>query len=305
MATGESYRSMAFAFRISHSYISVLIKDCLRVLRRHLVPLVLPSPSHNDLKQNSSIFYTKWNFPHCVAAIDGKHVRIKCPNNSGSLFFNYKEYFSIVLLAMVDADCKFIAVDVGSYGKEGDSGIFAKSVMGQLVYSGQFFPPDEELPVLEKKMPYVIIGDEAFRLHKHIMKPFTRTAARGNKEKTIFNYRLSRARRVTENAFGLLSQVFRIFNTPIAISLESCDDLILSACCLHNLLRTAYLEQSGKPYFEYDSSEQPTVGLVPLVRLGGFANNDGFDIRQCFATFFSNQGSVEWQDRHVFRLSST
>lgn len=133
MATGESYRSMAFAFRISHSYISVLIKDVLGVLRRHLVPLLLPSPSHNILKQNSSNFNTKWNFPHCVAAIDGKHVRIKCPNNSGSLFFNYKEYFSVVLLAMVDADCKFVAVDVGSYGKEGDSGIFAKSDMGKLV----------------------------------------------------------------------------------------------------------------------------------------------------------------------------
>lgn len=69
------------------------------------------------------------DFPNCVGAIDGKHVRVVCPNKSGSLYYNYKNYFSIVLLAIVDAKYKFLAIDVGSYGKEGDSGIFAKSSM--------------------------------------------------------------------------------------------------------------------------------------------------------------------------------
>ena len=81
-------------------------------------------------------FSAKWNFPNCIGAIDGKHIRVVCRKNSGSLFFNYKNYFSIVLLALVDADYKFIAIDAGSYGKEGDSGIFEKSVMGQQIRTG-------------------------------------------------------------------------------------------------------------------------------------------------------------------------
>lgn len=242
MATGESFRSLAFAFRISHSYISVIIKDTLNAMCRHLISLFLPSPNLENLKENSREFLQKWNFPHCVAAIDGKHIRIFCPDQSGSLFFNYKDYFSLVLLAMVDANSRFVAVDVGSYGKEGDSGIFAKSAMGRQVYSGNFVPPDELLAGLNKAMPYVILGDEAFRLHKHVMKPYTKAAAHADKTKAIFNYRLSRARRLSENAFGLLCQVFRVFFTPIAIKPETCDKLLLAACCLHNLLRNAYLE---------------------------------------------------------------
>lgn len=57
-------------------------------------------------------FYVKTGMPHCLGAVDGKHVQIFCPKNSGSLFYNYKKNFSIVLMAVCDADYNFIFVDV-------------------------------------------------------------------------------------------------------------------------------------------------------------------------------------------------
>lgn len=96
--------------------------------------IVMPQPTNETFKKNAESFLFRWNYPNCVAAIDGKHIRIKCPKNSGSLYFNYKEYFSIVLLAIVDADCKFVAIDVGSYGREGDAG-----KVNQVVYRSNYF----------------------------------------------------------------------------------------------------------------------------------------------------------------------
>lgn len=151
--------------------------------------IFLPDLSTIDLNKKASEFCTKWKFPNCVLAIDGKHVRIRCPEKTGSLFFNYKDYFSIVMLAMVDANYKFSTVDVGSFGREGDSGIFLKFAMGQQILDGSFgFPEKKQLPGSDKVLPYVIVGDESFRLNPNIMKPYTRQSARHDKSKAVFNY---------------------------------------------------------------------------------------------------------------------
>jgi hypothetical protein len=59
--------------------------------------------------------------------------------------------------------------------------------------------------------PHVIVGDEAFPLKTYLMRPYPGSKSKGNNEKSIFNYRLSIARRVVENAFGILSQKFPVF----------------------------------------------------------------------------------------------
>ena len=84
-----------------------------------------------EWKVVASHFNEKWNFPHCVGAVDGKHIVIKSPINSGSLYYNYKSTFSIILMALVDACNRFLCVDIGAYGRQSDAGVFANSEMGQ------------------------------------------------------------------------------------------------------------------------------------------------------------------------------
>jgi len=66
----------------------------------------------------------KCSFPHAIFAMDGKHVVIQAPNLSGSEFYNYKNSFSIVLFALVDANYNIMYVDVGCQGRISDGGVF-------------------------------------------------------------------------------------------------------------------------------------------------------------------------------------
>lgn len=288
LATGESYRSLAFAYRISPSAICNFVPLVLAALRDKLVPVFLPPPNEIDWEEKAKEFWIRWGYPNCVAAIDGKHVRLVAPSNSGSLFFNYKGYFSIVLLAMVDANCKFLVVDVGSYGKEGDAGIFAKSQFARLVQNESIFPPPRHLPGSNIMLPHVIVGDEAFRLSEHVMKPYCKKQVLEDPRKRKFNYHLSKARRVSENAFGLMSVTFRIFFTPINIKPEVADLITVVCCCLHNMLREEYLS-----FHRYDIDESvtieefPTDNMIPLTGRGGFAQAEGFHVRSRFTDYFN------------------
>ncbi|KAK5637903.1 hypothetical protein RI129_000131 [Pyrocoelia pectoralis] len=270
----------------------------------------MPVPTKEDLLNRAAEFSSKWNFPNCVAAVDGKHVRIFCPGKSGSLFYNYKDFFSIVLLAFVDANYKFIMVDIGSYGKEGESGILAKSNLAQLINDTKFYPPPRMLPNSDTEVPFIIVGDEAFKLSKHnivgvhtsmhVMKPFPRNIALLDVKKAVFNYRLSRARRVSENAFALLSQVFRIFYLPISVKEEVTDDLIMTACCIHNMLRDSFLEYNKLPPRDANLHDVPTKNIIPIRATGGFANVEGFHVREVFTRYFSSEeGSLSWQEKRV------
>nr|CAI5858211.1 unnamed protein product [Callosobruchus analis] len=140
-----------------------------------------------------------WHFENCLGAMDGKHILIKKPSNSGSYYFNYKGTFSVVLFAIVNANYEFLYVHTGTNGRVSDG------------------------------------GDEAFPLMENLMKPYLQKGI--SHEEKIFNYRLCRARRVVENVFGILASRFRIFLQPIAIHIESIDAVVLACCTLHNFLR--------------------------------------------------------------------
>jgi len=66
-----------------------------------------------------------------TGAKDGKHVGVIVPADSGSLFYNFKNYFSIVLLGVCDSKYCFTFVDIGSYGKSPDSSILKTHYCGK------------------------------------------------------------------------------------------------------------------------------------------------------------------------------
>jgi len=90
---------------------------------------LMPEPSEEQWKAIAEDFWNIWNLSNCIGAVDGKHVNIEAPANSGSVYFNQKETFSAILLALVDANYNFIIIDVGPFGRSSDGGTFSHSAL--------------------------------------------------------------------------------------------------------------------------------------------------------------------------------
>ena len=179
----------------------------------------MPVPSEDKWKSITDEFYERQNFPNCTGAIDGKKVMIQCPFNSGSLFYDYKSYFSIVLLAVASGDYRSVMVDVGAYGSNNDSGVLNHTTFFKCLRKKNLdVPPSKQLPndTEETHVLHVLLGDEAFPLRCDLMRPFARNVLTNKRH--IFNYRLSRARRVVENAFGILANCWRIYHHHIYLN---------------------------------------------------------------------------------------
>ena len=116
LATGDAITTIGYNFWMGVPTARQIILDVCTAIWDVLAPIYMPVPSEDKWKSIADEFYERWNFLNCIGAIDGKHVMIQCPFNSGSLF-------SIVLLAVASADYRFIMVDVGAYGSSNDSGV--------------------------------------------------------------------------------------------------------------------------------------------------------------------------------------
>lgn len=182
-------------------------------------------------------------------------------------------------MAIVDANYKFICVDIGAYGKNSDGGIFSNSTIGKAPAANTMnVPKDKYLPGTEILMPHVIIGDEAFPLKTYLMRAYPRPQIH-DQSKRNFNDRLSRARKVVENAFGQLAQKFRLYNRRIQLKPENADKVILTTCILHNFIK----------YNHVHASENTSVtNLRNVPRQGGNSQSTAFHVRDKLASFFDS-----------------
>uniref|UniRef100_A0A803JGL8 DDE Tnp4 domain-containing protein n=1 Tax=Xenopus tropicalis TaxID=8364 RepID=A0A803JGL8_XENTR len=188
LATGQSFSSLYFQFLIGWTTIGRIVHETCLLIWSELQRIVMPSPDENTWLEIAEDFYKKTNFPNCLGA-----------------YFNYKKYFSVVLLAVVDANYCFTIIDVGAYGSTGDASAFRNSALGRQLSEGtRHLPLPKPLPgTAAPPMPYVFVGDEAFGLTENVMRPYP--GSQRSVPKRLFNYRLSRARCMVECAFGILS----------------------------------------------------------------------------------------------------
>ncbi|XP_050515077.1 uncharacterized protein LOC126891204 [Diabrotica virgifera virgifera] len=192
-------------------------------------------------------------------------------------------------MAVADSELCFTHIDVGAYGSECDSNVFKKTELGKALYSGTLNLPCPQALITNAPQidyPYVFVADEAFACSTNVLRPYP--AKNTTVEKKIFNYRLSRARRYVECAFGLLANKWRILHRPIDVTFP---DVIIQACCvLHNFVR----KRDG-----YNFRDTLTCPLESVSTTGTRGTVDGLTTRDAYAIYFSTEGAVPWQNKMI------
>lgn len=248
-------------------------------------------------------FEQKWNFLHCLGKLDGKQVNIRKPPNSGSFYFNYKNTFSIVLMAVVNAD--FMMVDVGMNGRISDGGVISYTKFGNTLKDKILNIPEPYLLTnTSYKLLYSFVADDAFAMSKNLLQPCSQTNL--TKEQRIFNYRLSWARRIVENAYGILNLRFGVFQRAIQVAPDKTKKIVLACCFLHNYLRmsTSNICQ-GSMDMEYQEERRIIEGSwrtqVSLFNLQHGNNRNSTElaknVRNNYCQYFNNEGKIPWQDK--------
>ena len=214
IASGTKYAAVKFGWRVPHNTQSLAVREvCQAIIDEYLDEAMTCPTTPEGWREISEQFIEKWNFPHTCGALDDKHVACKAPPKSGSVCYNYKGFYSIVLMALVDADYKFLWADVCSPGVSSDVQIYNESELKEMAEDGPIhFPAPDYLSNDYNDVPYFFVVDDAFGLRKYMMKPNT---LRGlTDEERIFNY-------CTEPV-GLLKMPLAFWQTASRFCLPQC-----------------------------------------------------------------------------------
>lgn len=337
LATGDSYGSLMFLFKRSRSSICNIIPEVCNAIYKALKDEFLKVgflwkyihtymhsynfihifqvPSTEEAwKEISNDINDRWNFPNAIGALDGKHIDIIAPAHCGSDYFNYKKRNSIVLMALVDAKYNFIYVDVGAKGRESDGGVFNRCALQKAIEDERLqLPQPKPLPGRQEPVPYVIVADDAFALKPYLMKPYK--FRNQSTQERIFNYRLSRFRRVSENVFGLISARFRVVRKSIEVSPQNAETVVLAVCVLHNFLNkrkvTKYAQAKDYDQINADGtvtegrwrqevSEAERLVSINVPQNEGRSCNLAKEIREIFKKYFMKEGDVPWQYKNIY-----
>ena len=117
---------------------------------------------------------SEWQFPFAFSAIDGSHLPMKCPPGCPKAmkqYYNFKNFYSIILLALVEPKYRFIWASVGAPDNTHDSTLFQSTSLWEKITAGSILP-QSALEIEGQAIQPLILGDGAFPMRTWLIKPF-------------------------------------------------------------------------------------------------------------------------------------
>ena len=232
LATPAEYRTIAHLFGVARSTVCQIVHETSLAIVRTLMTTYIKFPTGNQLERVFETFQTKWGVCQCVGAIDGCHIPIAAPVGNHTDYYNRKGWYSMILQGVVDADYCFSDICIGWPGSVHDARVFVHSPIYTLI-TEQDLLPNKTLTMNGINVPLYLIGDSAYPLQTWLMKPFPQSGILTSEIKH-YNYRMSRARIVVENAYGRLKARWRrLMRNDMRV--DHIPNIVAAACILHNM----------------------------------------------------------------------
>ena len=238
LARGDYLHTIGELVGLGTSTVSGIVQEVCEAMMQRLwqphvgkhFPTTLP-----ELKESMALFDEIWQFPCAFGAVDGCHLPIKCPSGgpeSAKEYHNFKNFYSIVIMAIVDAKNRFIWASSGYPGNSHDAIIFQSTDLFSKITASKILPACTKKDGDVEVYP-TLLGDSAFPFLPWLLKPYSNAIL--TEEQRYFNYRLSRARMVVEGAFGQLKGRWRILLRKNECHNETLKSMSIACIILHNI----------------------------------------------------------------------
>uniref|UniRef100_A0A8D0CDG2 KRAB domain-containing protein n=1 Tax=Salvator merianae TaxID=96440 RepID=A0A8D0CDG2_SALMN len=250
LANNAFYRTVAERFGVGRSTVAkIVVEVCLAI---ELV-LLQQTVHLGDVRMIMDGF-ENLGFPHCVGACDRTHINILSPIRQNTDFINRKNFFPVILHAMVDHCGRFIDVEIGWSGKKPDASIFRNTALWEAMDTGAFVPGNPTVTMHGVQIPPLVVTYGAYPMRRWLMKPYS---GRLDPKQAYFNYCLSKACNVVERAFEHLKSRWRCLSTTLEVSEENIPSVISACVILHNIC-----ESKGHSIRELEYQEM-SIYLAP------------------------------------------
>lgn len=245
-----SFRSLAFSFHLGQCSVITIVQEVCLAIWKHLLVHHMPSPTKQNLREIESDFLKKWSFPNCIGCIETL------------------EFSPVILHMIIDANYKFIAIDVGDYDNQlGD----AKSILSLASYNDfldRIIKTASNITNASTNNK-VFVGSDAYPLKFHLLRPYSKRTFRN--DEMLLNQKIGEVRECVDHTLGLLGNKWKwLLRAADIKSIDKSIIMMRCVCLLHNIVIDC--EGIDASTLTKDSSAFKSLAHIRIKRSRAFNN---------------------------------